>query len=226
MKFRFIVGFVAIAVAGAGASAGATVLPQVQSVAARFATTCPAYSGGSGLLADGDFSQAPYPGSMWVTYYRGATFAPDWEVTRKSIDFAGGYFDTPEGLCSVDLDGDLSLGGIVHAPFATVSGTKYEVTFLFSGNGFSVPTVKTMLAKAAGQSAQFTWDVSGGNDAKNGDFLTESFTFTADRPETRLTFRSQDPKGSCCGPVVAAISVTPAGSRVERRPLAPDRHIR
>jgi len=180
---------------------------------------CPRWSGGSGMLHDGDFSEAPYPGSSWITYGRGVKFAPRWTVRRRTIDFVGGYFAPPQGVCSIDLDGDFALGSIgkiAHEPFDTVEGTRYTVTFLFSGNGFSAPTVKTMVVRAAGQSQIFTWNVSNGNDAQNGDFQTESWTFTALGPKTRLEFASHDPARSCCGPVIAAIAVELAPSSTPR----------
>ena len=179
--------------------------------------TCPAWPGGSGLLADGDFSGAPYPGSSWVTLRKGERIGPHWKVVRNTIDFVGGYFATPDGVCSIDLDGDFRLGssgGIAHASFPTLSGTSYTVTFLFSGNGFTGAgdkgPIKTMRVSAAGQTATFTWNVSSGNDAQNGDFAAESWTFMASSDATRLTFRSLDPKRSCCGPVIAAVAVAQA----------------
>jgi Protein of unknown function (DUF642) len=176
-------------------------------------TFCPTSPNGSGLLEDGDFSQARYPGPNWIVFGKGQKFAPRWKVAKETVDFVGGYFLTPNGVCSVDLDGDAtnpmgSIGSIAHSPFATVSGLAYTATFLFSGNGFNAPTVKTMVVSAAGQSQQFTWDTSSGNDAEHGVFQIESWSFTAVGPTTKLKFTSLDPKKSCCGPVVAAISVT------------------
>jgi hypothetical protein len=173
---------------------------------------CPAWPSGSGLLRDGDFSRAPDPGSSWITYYKGTEFAPHWKVTKQSIDFEGGYFATPDAICSIDMDGDLGTGEISHTPFATTSGASYTVTFLFSGNGYTglgyKGPIKTLRVSSADQSAKFTWNVSSGYDAQDGDFETESWTFVASRRTSKLTFKSLDPRGSCCGPVVAAISVT------------------
>src|ERR1700722_19855666 len=72
--------------------------------------TCPAWPAGSGLLADGDFSGAPYPGPSWITLKKGERIGPRWKVVRNTIDFVGGYFATPSGVCSIDLDGDFRQG--------------------------------------------------------------------------------------------------------------------
>jgi Protein of unknown function (DUF642) len=98
----------------------------------------------------------------------------------------------------------------VHRPFATTAGYMYTVTFLFSGNGKAGPTVKVMEVSAAEQTQQFTWDTSNNNNAQNGDYQIESWTFMANGPKARLSFRSLDPKKSPSGPVIAAISVTPS----------------
>jgi hypothetical protein len=180
-------------------------------IASSSTQMCPAWPSGSGLLVDGDFSQATYPGSSWITFRKGAKFAPLWRVDKHTIDFVGGYFKTPSGVCSIDLDGDFeigSIGGVTHAAFPTVSRSTYTVSFLFSGNGFGAPTIKTMRVSAAGQSQEFTWNVSSGNDAQNGVFQVESWSFVAAGSRTWLTFGSLDPKRSCCGPVIAAVAVT------------------
>ena|ERR1700722_1234328 len=178
--------------------------------------TCPAWPGGTGILVDGDFSQAVEPES-YVTYKRGQAFAPDWLVTKHTIDLARDYpgFQAPNGVCSVDLDGTPGAGAIVHSKFATKPNVNYTVTFELSGNGGGPPTVKLLLVEAAGQFAAFTWDVSGGHDASHGDYAQEQWTFTASSKTTTLTFISGDKHARTIthGPVVAAIAVTEGGSR-------------
>jgi hypothetical protein len=169
---------------------------------------CPAWPGGSGLLKDGDFHEAVYPGS-WQDFTNGQRFAPDWLVTKRSIDLNGTYFMSPDGICAVDLDG-YEPGAIVHRAFATTPSASYTVTFLFSGNGSNYPTIKKIRVEAAGQSETLTWDISNGHDAQHGDFDQESWAFVAMSSRTRLRFRSLDTveAGYQNGPVVAAISVT------------------
>lgn len=66
---------------------------------------CPALSGGTGILTDGDFSQTADPESNNPTYYKGHVFAPNWVVYKRNIDFNGSTYWDMAGLCSVDLDG-------------------------------------------------------------------------------------------------------------------------
>jgi hypothetical protein len=183
-------------------------------VRASSTTNCPAASDNSGVPADGDFSKASEPGSNGdVVYFKGQIFAPGWKVTTDSIDFVGSAYWDVGGYCSVDLDGQQDhnpVGGIKSASFETQPNQKYNVIFTMSGNGHCPPTVKTMDVEAAGQFAQFTWDTSNNNDAQHGQYAQQSWQFTATKSFTRLTLKSQDPKKSGCGAVVADIYVVPA----------------
>jgi Protein of unknown function (DUF642) len=174
---------------------------------------CPAYPGGTGLLTDGDFSEAPDPGDSWPTFNKRQVFAPHWRVAKRNIDFYGtlgwGY---NAGLCSVDLDG-WNAGGIEHRGVPTTQGAHYSLTFLFSGSSVpgcrSVsPQVKTVVVSAASQSQTFTWDTANGNTVENDLWAMESFTFVAQASRTTVKLKSTDAKDSNCGPVVAAIAVT------------------
>ncbi len=124
-----------------------------------------------------------------------------------SIDLYGTGFQTPGGLCSVDLDGTPGPGGIKSAPFATKANQKYTVSFLFSGNGYcdGEPNVKKMTVEANGQHERFTWNVQKQGYAQNGNYLQETWQFLG-KAETTLVFASNDPPGDC-GPVVAAVTV-------------------
>src|ERR1700761_4252219 len=95
---------------------------------------CPALPGGTGILPDGDFSQALDPGDMFNEPHKGTIFAPDWAVMKRTIDFNGSTFWNIGGYCSVDLDGN-NAGGILTGAFSTQKGTSYTVSFLLSGNG-------------------------------------------------------------------------------------------
>ena len=172
----------------------------------------PARPGGTGILADGDFSQAPIPsGSGDAQYYRGQEFAPAWLVGRRSITFVGPQFWNIDGLCSVDLDG-ISAGSIEAGGFLTTRGATYTVTFLLSGNGGygagNPPVLKTMKVQAAKQFAIFTWDTSNDNDVEHGIYAPQTWSFKAAGPTTMLKFVSKGHRTSSRGAVVAAISVT------------------
>jgi hypothetical protein len=121
-------------------------------------------AGGTGLLPDGDFSQGTDWGDQTLVYHKGQVFAPYWEVSKKNINFNGSTWGNVDGLCSVDLDGNVP-GAIESSAFSTKPGESYTVSFILSGNGYGPPTVKTMKVSAAHQFASYTWNISGCNDA-------------------------------------------------------------
>ncbi len=218
MRYAVILGLLSLLCGCAGSGAGTlgpgAIVPQADQNARQAAfvqarptvTQCPA-SGSSGILVDGDFSQAPYPGGF-ESVSKGATFAPDWTSSGpQGIDFIGTYFATPRKLCSIDLDGTPGPGGIEHSAFPTTIGATYSVTFLFSGNGACSPNEKLMQIDAAGKTKQFSWDLATRGSAQSGDYRSESWSFTAIATTTTLKIFSKDPANSYCGPVVAAIAV-------------------
>jgi hypothetical protein len=201
--------------AGCGASqSGAGVPGVVPQSAVRQRTTseyCPGVAGGTGILPDGDFSQAINPGQKGPTYKKGYIFAPDWEVSKRNIDFNGSAGWGGEGLdnlCSVDLDGYYKVGGIRTSAFQAEPEASYTLSFIFSGNGGGGPTVKTMKIEIDHQSTTFTWSISGGNDVQNNDYAAETWKFTAGKEHAVLRFVSEDPKKSTYGPVVGGMAIT------------------
>jgi hypothetical protein len=156
-------------------------------------------------LIDGDFSHALQPNGV-AGFNQGQTFAPSWRVSKGAIKLISSTYWNVDGLCSVDLDGGAA-GAIAHKSFATSVNAKYTVTFFLSGNGDGAPVVKTLKLSATNRSKKFTWDTSNGNDARNGKYANNSWTFTAVKITTILKFASLDPPGGEYGPVVAGISV-------------------
>lgn len=172
---------------------------------------CPALPEGTGILPDGDFSQAIDPEQKGPTYKKGYVFAPDWEVSKGNIDFNGSLGWGGEGLdnlCSVDLDGYYKVGGIKTSAFQTHKGALYTLSFTFSGNGGGPPTVKTMKVEIDHQFTTFTWNISGGNNVQNNDYATETWKFTGGKEPAIITLMSEDPKKSTYGPVVAGMAIT------------------
>ncbi len=109
-------------------------------------------------------------------------------------------------MCGVDLDG-YSPGGIKSAPFPTKPGASYTLSFLFSGNGETGPTVKKMVVEVDRQSSLFSWKITNGNDAQNGDYLTETWGFKATKNYSVIKFTSKDPRGSASGPVIGGMAI-------------------
>jgi hypothetical protein len=194
-------------------------LPQSRTVAPE-QLFCPAWPGGSGLLADGDFSKAPDP-TVTQGLGVGTKFAPDWIVRERTIDFygPGDAWKVPNNVCVVDLDGSgaMGAGAIAHSPVETKIGKTYTLGFLFSGNKHCAhfqhgPPIKTMLVEAAGLRATlgqiFYWNTANGHDAEHGVFEPRRWTFKAANRRTEFYFKSLDrPITTNCGPVVAAISL-------------------
>jgi Protein of unknown function (DUF642) len=167
---------------------------------------CPANPSGTGILPDGDFSEAIEPdGDEVVKKHR--SFAPYWEVTKGNIDFLSPTYWDMDHLCSVDIDGYFTIGAIATSAFTTVKKATYTATFLMSGNGACGPTIKTLLVTANDKSETFTWNTASGNDVQHADYSLESWTFKAKSTMTQLGFTSEDPKGSSCGAVIAGVAV-------------------
>lgn len=203
---RYVALFTAALIAGcSGFGAQSPSIP-TQSLQTNVhpAVSCPAAQGGTGILSDGDFSQATQPQST-IGFSKGQAFAPSWRVAKGSIDFVSPTYWNMAGLCSIDVDGG-SPGAFTHKGFPTAVNAKYTVTFLLSGNSDGAPTVKTLKVSAANQSITYTWDTSNGNDPRHGKYAKKTWTFTAAKASTVLKFASLDPT-SAYGPVVAKIAV-------------------
>lgn len=212
-----IVSFTGCSGAGAGRPFG---FEARRPAAAPSPANCPANPRGSGILTDGDFSQAPDPGSEQGLPV-GTKFAPDWVVSERTIDFYGSNvsWDEPHALCSVDLDGSgpEGVGAITHARLQMTVDATYTIGFILSGNvncahGQGNPRVKRLLVEAVSKSGMighvFDWNTAHDHDAQHGDFSMRRWRFTALSTETSFVFESLDkPDKSNCGPVVAGMSV-------------------
>jgi Protein of unknown function (DUF642) len=210
---RALIAFVAMALL-AGCSSPAQsgfggAAPQIAPMSALPAATtyCPSMPRGSGLLPDGDFSQAAQPGGD-VVEYKGDVFAPDWIVTKGDVDFLDSTYWDMAGLCSIDIDGYFATGGIESTGFVTKKGAHYTLSFVLSGNGNCPPTVKQMKVEASGSSTIVDWNTAGGFDVQDGNYSLVNWPFTAQKSTTEIAFISQDPKASSCGAVIAGIEVT------------------
>jgi hypothetical protein len=168
---------------------------------------CPELAGGTGILPDGDFSQATNPGDQYPLYGKGQVFAPYWEVSKKNVNLNGSTWANVDGLCNVDLDGNVP-GVIKSSAISTKPGASYTLSFVLSGNGYGPPTIKTMKVTIDKQFKEFTWNTYGGNDAENGDWKTVTWTFRVTGHLSVLNFASEDPKGSGFGAVIAGIALT------------------
>jgi len=136
----------------------------------------------------------------------GSNLIPDWAVINGNIDYFGPYWQAAQGTRSIDLAGSkfgLSAGGVSQS-FATQAGKSYLVTFAMSGNPYTLPSIessdplKTLRVSAAGQSADFSYDVGQpvpGVGLRNSTpasmkYDAKQFIFTANSAQTTLQFIS------------------------------------
>jgi choice-of-anchor C domain-containing protein len=148
------------------------------------------------LIVNGSFEETP-PVGRFLNVAAGATSIQGWVVTGEGVDVVvGSYWPASDGDRSIDLDGSAGsrttppyMQGGVAQTFPTTPGTKYLVSFDLAGNPVQRPVVKPMRISAAGQSAEFTFDVSG-KDFRNMGWVPKSWTFIANEATTTLEFRS------------------------------------
>jgi hypothetical protein len=172
---------------------------------------CPANPKGTGILPDGDFSQATDPLDTFNEYGKSNNFAPGWTVSQRTIDLVGSNGWTPNGFkgyCSINLDGG-GAGAIASAPFPTTKGTLYYVTFVLSGDGSCESKLKKFKIETPDYSEIFGWDARNGQDIQHNVFQAQTWMFVATHSSSRLIFRSLDgTRYLQCGTVIANISVT------------------
>ena len=186
------------------------------------------------LLVNGSFEKAPAT-SAYLNLPGGAASIAGWVVTGEGIDLvAAGYWAASDGNHSVDLDGSRASrstppyahGGIAQT-FATKAGTRYLVSFDMAGNFVPKPVLKPMRVSAAGQTMDFSFDVTGKTVRQMG-WLRKTWTFTARADSTTLEFQSLTVSPlTGFGPAIDNVSVTPVEeSQVEVRESAKEIEVR
>ena len=164
------------------------------------------------LLTNGSFELGPsLGGSTFSNVIGGSTAITGWTVTGSTIDYIGSLWQHSNGTRSIDLDGSTfpyTNGGVAQS-FATTPGTVYAVSFDLAGNPNNFPTFKPMRVSAAGQSQDFTFDITGRSYADMG-WLARSWTFNAVAATTTLEFRSltQEAQQIGWGAALDNVSVT------------------
>lgn len=110
------------------------------------------------LLVNGSFESGPNPGAL-LPLATGSTAMPGWTVTRAGVDYAGSAWTAAQGARSVALNGP-GPGGIAQT-IATLPNARYSVRFYLAGDPETLPDIKQMSVTAAGQTANFTADITG-----------------------------------------------------------------
>jgi len=151
---------------------------------------------GPSLIVNGSFEDGPVA-PVYLNLAGGSATIKGWVVTGEGIDYVGPrYWTSSDGTHALDLDGSVrsassppyAQGGIAQT-FATTPGKEYVVTFDLAGNTYRGPTIKPLRVSAAGQEADFSFDITGKSGANMG-WLRKTWTFTAKDASTTLEFRS------------------------------------
>src|ERR1700693_1811549 len=184
-------------------------------LAIAFVTTIPAEAN---LLVNGSFETGPNPGSF-TNLALGSTAITGWTVSLGNIDYSASLWVAADGSRSLDLEGsagtcDLATpncpGGIAQS-FATTPGQEYMVTFDLAGNLLNFPVIKTVRVSAAGQSQDFTFNITGHTTTSMG-WTLDSWTFTASGSMTTLEFDTADTPPTGWGPALDNVSVNAIAS--------------
>jgi choice-of-anchor C domain-containing protein len=143
------------------------------------------------LIVNGSFEQATVnPGAGFIRLGDGDTRVTGWVTVGRSIDYIGDtYWPASDGVRSFDLDGAAGDTAALQQTFATTPGKVYVVTFDMAGNPDNLPTIKPMRVSADGQSADFSFDITGRSHANMG-WSPRTWSFVADDASATLELRS------------------------------------
>jgi choice-of-anchor C domain-containing protein len=174
-----------------------------------YTQTFPGTTSGVNLIRNGSFESGTAALNQYRPINPNSIAINDWTVTKGQVDYIGAEWKASDGKRSIDLDGTPGPGGIAQT-FATVPNQRYQVKFDLAGNALrglrdSAP-IKQVRVSAAGQSADFSYDVRGRNYG-NPSWQPETWTFTATGTQTTLTFSSLSPAPSYLGPIIDNVAV-------------------
>jgi choice-of-anchor C domain-containing protein len=170
------------------------------------------------LLVNGSFEvYAVSPYSWWqprlIDKNIGVNSLSGWTVNQSIDIVSANQWQPHDGDNSLDLCGTPGDGGVSQT-FSTLPGVAYNIRFFLSGNPSadfpSEPTNKTLSVMAAGQSANFSFDVATEqNTFANMKWKECDFTFTANSASTTLSINATMGGNFNLGPVIDEVSVAP-----------------
>lgn len=152
------------------------------------------------LIKNGGFEEGKDPGPFTAIGI-GLSDISQWEITKGTVDYIGGYFDCHSGKRCLDMDGTPGPGAIQQT-FQTNPGARYRVTFAMEANRQGPPPVKKLKVSAAEQSKVFSFNVN-----KDKTWKMVQWEFTAKTDKTTLSFTSLSKKGNLCGALMDDVSV-------------------
>src|SRR5678816_1803180 len=104
---------------------------------------------------NGSFEDGVALNSGFETVYAPSTSTVNfWTV--ENIDYIGDYWEASDGMRSVDLNGNYTMGRVGQT-LATSAGFTYQITFDMSGNPDGGPLEKTMDVTAGGTTTGYTF---------------------------------------------------------------------
>jgi choice-of-anchor C domain-containing protein len=165
------------------------------------------------LVNNGNFAgntSSPLPVSYTTVSAGDSTTIPGWTVLSGSVDWIGGYWQSPtgSGTGSIDLDG--TSPGAIYQTITTVANQTYDLSFFLSGNPDGGSPIKSLTVDINGTpsgSSPYTY-ITGTNSRGDMQYVMRSFLFTATGTSTTIEFASNDASTSPWGPVLGGVSVT------------------
>jgi choice-of-anchor C domain-containing protein len=143
------------------------------------------------LLVNGSFEEGPETpknAEAFVTLEKDSTALKGWVVGEGNIDVVdSSYWKAADGKRSLDMNGGTA--GAISQTFKTKKGKKYRVRFALAGSPGNAPAEKKLQVSAAGETAEFTFDVSGKSRTDMG-WERKTWEFTAAADQTTLEFLS------------------------------------
>jgi choice-of-anchor C domain-containing protein len=151
---------------------------------ALFLAATPIAAANATIVINGSFEQGPASVGQFRTYSTGSTAITGWRVTSGSVDLIGTYWNSSNGLRSLDMSGNAP--GTIAQTLSTISGQRYRLTFDVSSNP-DQPSLKTMQV-FFGSATPVT--VVSPPVRRPLNWVPHSLLFTADSAATQLRFQS------------------------------------
>jgi choice-of-anchor C domain-containing protein len=169
-------------------------------------------------VVNGSFEEGTWSGSL--NYYPLEEGQPSgsamtgWKVTSGTVDWIDGYWTSPSGRMSVDLNGTPTanvatpVAGTLTQTFTTKANASYVVSFTYAGNPDGGPAVKNATVSATGNTGQLiTFDTTGHSTSSMG-WITGGYSFVATGSSTTLTFAADTSNTSNQGIALDNIVIT------------------
>ncbi|MDM8564028.1 choice-of-anchor C family protein [Candidatus Halobeggiatoa sp. HSG11] len=153
-----------------------------------FGITFPAIADEINLIKNGSFEEGINIDGH-IRLYDDSKDITSWRITKGNVDYIGSFWQASDGQRSVEVPGGGREGAISQS-FSTEIGIEYKVLFDLAGypSGNRIPSLTVSVGS---YSQDFYFDVAGHNTAQMG-WTEKSFTFTANREKTKLTFTGGD----------------------------------